>query len=226
MSRRFSVLAVEFAHHLPYTIISSLIAMAAVWLFGASQMHGRGFAAWAAQLEWSFHVLHPMHVCLSAIATTSVFWHYERRLAKALTVGFLGAVIPCGMSDYIFPFVGGRMLGQAMELHVCLLDHPMLIFPFLLVGIVCGLLFEERMAGGSVFSHGAHVFVSSLASLLYLVSFGFTGWLADARMVFPVFLVVVIAVWIPCCISDIVVPITSLHEYPHGGPQAVPRASV
>jgi hypothetical protein len=226
MSRRFSVLAVEFAHHLPYTIISSLIAMAAVWLFGASQMHGRGLAAWAAELEWSFHVLHPMHICLSAIATTSVFWHYERRLAKALAVGFLGTVIPCGMSDYIFPCIGGRMLGQAMELHICLIDHPTLVLPFLLVGIVCGLLFEERMAGGSVFSHGAHVFVSSLASLLYLVAFGFTGWLADVRMVFPVFLVVVIAVWIPCCISDIVVPITSLHEHLHGGPQALPRASV
>ena len=226
MSRRFGVLAVEFAHHLPYTIISSLIAMAAVWFFGTNQMHGRGDASWAAELQWSFHVLHPMHICLSAIATTSVFWHYERRLAKALTVGFLGTVIPCGMSDYIFPFIGGKMLGQAMQLHICLIDHPMLILPFLFLGILCGLLFEERMAGGSVFSHGAHVFISSLASLLYLVSFGFTGWLTDVRLVFPVFLIVVVAVWIPCCISDIVVPITSLQEHAHGGHQPVPRASV
>jgi len=71
-------------------------------------------------------------------------------------------------------------------------------------------LFEERLAGSSVFSHGAHVFVSSLASLLYLVSFGFTGWMTDIHLVFPVFLLVVIAVWIPCCISDIVVPATTV----------------
>jgi len=204
MKRRLSVLAVEFGRHLPYTFICSLIAMGAVWYFGAGI---------EAQGEWSFHVLHPMHIALSAIATTSVFWRYERRLAKALTVGFLGTAIPCGLSDYVFPFVGGRLLGQPMELHACLIDHPMVILPFLLLGIVGGLLFEERLAGSSVFSHGAHVFVSSLASLLYLVSFGFTGWMTDIHLVFPVFLLVVIAVWIPCCISDIAIPVSSAHEH-------------
>jgi len=74
-------------------------------------------------------------------------------------------------------------------------------------------LFEERLAGSSVFSHGAHVFVSSLASLLYLVSFGFTGWMTDIHLVFPVFLLVVIAVWVPCCISDIAIPVSSAHEH-------------
>lgn len=209
MTRRFRVLAVEFAHHLPYTIVSSLIAMGAVWYAGAQQ----GIAQWAFNIEWSFHILHPMHVCLSAIATTAVFWRYERRLMKALLVGFFGTVIPCGLSDYIFPFIGGRLLGQTMELHVCLFEHPKLVLPFVLVGMLCGLLLEERMAGSSVFSHGAHIFVSSLASLLYLVSFGFTSWLTDLHLVFPVFLVVVIAVWVPCCISDIAIPVSATHEH-------------
>jgi hypothetical protein len=218
MQRRLSLLTVEFAHHLPYTLISSLIAMGAVWSFGMTQLHQHVGEGWSEQFQWSFHVLHPMHVALSAIATTAVFWRYERKLAKALAVGFFGTVIPCGLSDYIFPFVGGRFLGQPVELHICLIDHPMVIFPFLGLGIVGGLLFEERVAGSSVFSHGAHVFVSSLASLFYLVSFGFTGWLSDIRMVFPVFLVVVIAVWIPCCLSDIVIPVSTAHE-PHGSRQ-------
>lgn len=210
MRRRLSVLAVEFAHHLPYTVVSSLMAMAAVWYFGMTQiqLHGSG---WGAETRWSFHVLHPLHVCLSAITTTAVLWHFDRKLIKTLCFG-AGSVVPCAFSDYLVPFAGGRLLGQRMELHICLIEHPTLILPFLLLGIVAGLLFEERVSGHSVFSHGVHVFVSSLAALFYLVSFGFTGWLTDVQLVFPVLSVVVMAVWIPCCISDIVIPISAIHK--------------
>jgi len=226
MRTRVSILVVEFGRHLPYTFICSLIAMGAVWYFGVTQMPQLAAAGISAEGEWSFHILHPMHIALSAIATTSVFWRYERRLTKAVLVGFFGTVIPCGFSDYIFPFVGGRLLGQPMDLHICLAEHPMLILPFLLLGILGGLLFEERLSGSSVFSHGAHVFVSSLASLLYLVSFGFTGWLTDIHLVFPVFVVVVIAVWIPCCISDIAIPVGAAHGHAHGRHSPVPSPSV
>ncbi len=228
MRRRWNVVAVELAHHLPYTVVSSLIAMVAVWYFGLQQAERYGGPGWVAEVRWSFHVLHPLHVCLSAITTTAVFWHFERKLAKSLLFG-LASVIPCAVSDYIVPFVGGRILGQAMELHVCLIDHPMLILPFLVLGIIGGLLFEEPISGGSVFSHGAHVFVSSLAALLYLVSFGFTGWMTDIQLVFPVLLVVVLAVWIPCCVSDIVIPVSALHdhhEHRHGGHRPISRPSV
>ncbi len=226
MKARWKIVVVELSHHLPYTVISSLIAMAAVWYFGMVQMQQHADRGWVTELRWSFHVLHPLHVCLSAITTTSVLWRFERKLAKTLIVGVLGSVIPCGLSDYIVPFIGGRILGQPMQLHICLIDHPMLILPFLLVGLLSGLLFEGQVSDHSIFSHGAHVFVSSLAALLYLVSFGFTGWMTDINFVFPVLLVVVMAVWIPCCISDIVVPISTIREYPHGGRRSVSRPSV
>ena len=212
MQRRLSALAVEFTRHLPYTVVSSLIAMVAVWYFGMTQNQQHAGTGWTSELQWSFHVLHPLHVCLSAITTTAVIWHFDRRLIKTLLVG-LSSVIPCALSDYIVPFVGGRLLGQTMQLHICLIEHPTLILPFLLLGILGGLLFEARVSGHSVFSHGVHVFISSSAALLYLVSFGFTGWLTDIQWVFPVLLVVVIAVWIPCCLSDIVIPISAIHEH-------------
>jgi hypothetical protein len=206
------MLALEFAHHLPYTFISSLLGMVIIWVFAGSRIR-QGAALLHEELDWFFHVLHPMHLCLSAVATTSVFWRHEKRLLKAVLVGFFGTVIPCGLSDYIFPFIGGKILSQPMELHVCFMQHPMIVLPFVAIGIIGGLLFEERLAGSSVFSHGAHVFVSSLASLLYLASFGFTGWMSDFNLVFPAFLVVVAAVWIPCCISDIVVPVSVVHSH-------------
>ncbi len=226
LSRRFRIVVVELAHHLPYTIISSLIAMAAIWYFGTVQEQQAAGQSWVAPLRWSFHVLHPLHVCLSAITTTAVLWRFERKLFKALAVGTLGSVIPCGFSDYVVPFVGGRILGQPMELHMCLIEHPMLILPFLLLGLFCGFLFEGRVSNHSIFSHGAHVFVSSLAALLYLAGFGFTGWMTDFTLIFPVLLVVVTAVWIPCCIGDIVVPVSAIRHYPHGGRHSVPRPSV
>ncbi|MBI2885497.1 MAG: hypothetical protein HYY15_04935 [Candidatus Omnitrophica bacterium] len=225
MKRRWQAVISELSHHLPYTIVSSLIAMAVVWYFGMSQikLYGPG---WGSEMGWSFHVLHPLHVCLSAITTTAVVWHFDRKWLKTVLIG-MSSVVPCALSDYIVPFIGGRVLGQPMELHICLIDHPQLILPFLGLGILSGFLFEERLAASSVFSHGAHVFVASSAALLYLVSFGFTRWLMDAHFIFPVLSVVVLAVWIPCCLGDIVIPIGALQKHgAHGSHRAVPRPSL
>lgn len=209
MKERWNLVAAEFAHHLPYTVVGSLIAMAGVWWFGTQHL-GNGDAQHVlTQARSLFHLFHPMHICLSAIATTSLFWRYERNLIRAITVGALGTIIPCGLSDYVFPYLGGRFLSQPMELHACVIDHPLLFFPFLMLGIVGGFVAEERLTGSHLFSHGAHVLVSSAASLLYFMSFGFTAWMTDVRLVFPAFLTIVMAVWIPCCISDIVVPATT-----------------
>ena len=212
MRARWGRLVAEFAHHLPYTIVGSLIAMAAVWWFGTQHLGNGRAEALIAQARASFHLFHPLHISLSAIATTSLFWRHERRVLRATVVGALGTIIPCGLSDYIFPYLGGLLLRQPMELHMCVVDHPQLFFPFLALGIVGGFWAEERVTGSHLFSHGAHVFVSSAASLLYLISFGFTAWMTDVRFVFPAFVTIVLAVWVPCCISDIVVPTAAAHE--------------
>lgn len=209
MRERWNLVAAEFAHHLPYTLVGTLIAMAGVWWFGMQQLNSGHAGELLTQSRSMFHLFHPLHICLSAIATTSLFWRHERHVFRAITVGALGTVIPCGLSDYGFPYVGGLLLGQRMELHVCLIDHPQLFLSFLALGILGGFWAEERLTGSHLFSHGVHIFVSSVASLLYFMSFGFTGWMTDVRLVFPAFLVIVLAVWIPCCISDIVVPATA-----------------
>ena len=223
MKQRWNLVVTEFAHHLPYTIVGSLIAMAGIWWFGTQRMTSGQGVTLLAQSRELFHLFHPLHICLSAIATTSLFWRYERHVLRAVWVGAWGTIIPCGMSDYIFPYIGGRLLGQTMELHVCIVQHPQLFFPFLALGILGGFWAEERLTGSHLFSHGAHVFVSSAASLLYLVSFGFTSWMTDVRFVFPAFAIIVLAVWIPCCISDIVVPISTAHHGAHPHPEPVKR---
>ena len=214
MPSRWRLVALEFAHHLPYTIVSTLIAMAGVWWFASQQLDAGRTEHLFEQSRALFHLFHPLHVCLSAIATTSLFWRYARRWIKTIGVGVVATVIPCGLSDYLFPYLGGRLFQQAMDFHVCLVEHPLLFFPFLALGIVGGFLAEERLAGSSVFSHAAHVFISSFASLLYLISFGFTAWMTDVRFIFPAFLTIVLAVWVPCCISDIIVPVATAQDQP------------
>jgi len=217
---RWAALIGEFTHHLPYTIVGTFVAMGAVWWF-ANQYHDGATAEDLGTNAVSlFHLFHPLHVCLSAIATTSLAWRYRRNALLAIMIGALGSAIPCGLSDYVFPYVGGIVLGQPMHFHVCIVEHPQLFFSFLVLGILGGFWAEERLAQSHLFSHGAHIFVSSTASLLYLVSFGFTAWMADVRYLFPAFFVIVLAVWIPCCISDIVVPVSAAY----GGPKDEGRA--
>ncbi|MBI4343946.1 MAG: hypothetical protein HY601_03925 [Candidatus Omnitrophica bacterium] len=212
MRERWNLVAAEFAHHLPYTIISTLIAMAGVWAFGTQLLAAGRAEQLLEQGRASFHLFHPLHICLSAIATTSLFWRYRHSAVQAAWVGAWGTVLPCGLSDYVFPYIGGRLLGEPMELHMCLVQEPQLFFSFLGLGILGGFWAEKRLRGSHLFSHGAHVFVSSGASLLYLISFGFTSWMSDVQAIFPVFAIIVLAVWVPCCISDIVVPVATAHK--------------
>ena len=94
-----------------------------------------------------------------------------------------------------------------MEIHICVIEHPQLVLPFTLVGIATGFLAADHIVRATFFSHAAHVLVSSTASLLYLVSFGLTDWVHEAGLVF---IFVVLAVMIPCCISDIIFPLLAV----------------
>jgi hypothetical protein len=166
--------------------------------------HGHGLPGAMRDL---FHIFHPAHMLFSATATTAMFWRYERRLLKACIVGFLGAVIVCGISDILIPYLSGLLLGAEMAVHICILKHPGLVLPFTLVGIVAGVLSAEHIGRATFFSHTAHVVTSSTASLLYLVSFGLTDWIDVAGLVF---VFVILAVMIPCCASDIVFPLLAV----------------
>ncbi len=198
----------EFTQHFPYTLMGTFIAMGVVWWFSQGFIVSGDIEKFHQKSDSLFHLLHPLHVCMSAIATTALSLKYLSKF-KAIIMGILGTAIPCGLSDYFFPYIGGKILGQSMHLHVCILEDPQLFFPFLVIGILGGLWAEEKLTHSHLLSHGAHVFISSGASLLYCMSFGFTIWLKDVRYVFPAFLIIVLAVWIPCCLSDIALPVAT-----------------
>lgn len=200
----------ELREHMPYSVFSAAFAlmMVAVLTVGCFLIDQEKLPVAAKSL---FHVFHPVHMLLSSTATTAMFWKYKRSLAQAIAVGFLGSVVICAASDTIIPFLGGRLLGVHMQLHICILEHPFLVLPFVVVGIFTGLVAAEGIPRSTVFSHAFHVLVSSMASVLYLVSYGLDNWM---ELIGGVFSVVILAVVIPCCISDIVFPLLATSVKP------------
>jgi len=193
----------ELRAHLPYSIFS--VAAGIIIL---------GFLTFVAQIFGSsdvsnssrslFHLFHPVHVLFSATATTAMFWRHEKRPIKAIIVGFLGSIGLCGISDVFIPFLSGYLLGVEMDLHICVVEHPAVVIPFLATGIIAGLVVPNRTQKSTIFSHTGHVFVSSMASILYLAGYGLTDWI---HLVGLVFVYMVLAVLIPCCTSDIIFPL-------------------
>ena len=209
---KWKYVLVELGYHLPYSIFGltvGLIAMGVLSFF-AILMGAENFLP-AASSEL-FHVFHPAHVLVSAVATTAMFWKHEKRILKAVVVGLVGSIVICAVSDIFFPVIGGSLLGSKMVLHVCVFEEPGLILPFAIIGVIAGLMITKSSGKSTEYSHSAHVFISSAASILYLLAFGLTDWI---HSIGAVFLIIIAAVMIPCCVSDIVFPLTCIHRDCH-----------
>jgi len=94
-----------------------------------------------------FHIFYPTHVLFSALATTAMFWQKEKKFFKAIAVGIIGSVGICGISDIFIPYLAGYLLGTHMHLHVCIVEHPQLIIPFLALGVAAGFLAPGNLQG-------------------------------------------------------------------------------
>lgn len=189
----------ELASHLPFSVgavVVSLSVLALVNLvFKVSDPES---------LEEIFHVSHAVHVLLAATGTTAMYLLYGGRRSVALLVGVFGSVPICTAADIAFPWLGGLLLGARMDFHICSIEEPWLIWPCVALGIGTGLASAAYVRRLTIYSHTGHVLVSSFASALYLMSFGMTDWLAHFGWIV---LIVTVAVMLPCCFSDIVLPL-------------------
>ncbi|MDD5292015.1 MAG: hypothetical protein PHY46_02375 [Candidatus Omnitrophica bacterium] len=201
--RSFKHILEELREHLPYSIFSVVVGIIILGIltFSAEVFGSKDISGPSREL---FHVFHPIHLLFSAAATTAMFWRYEKKVLKAIIIGFIGSVGICGISDIYIPYISGSLMGVKMHLHVCIVEHPGLIMPFVVAGLFAGLMVPDTTRKSTIFSHAAHILVSSMASIFYLISFGLTEWV---HLVGLVFIYTVLAVMIPCCVSDIVFPL-------------------
>lgn len=187
------LIGIELKEHVPFTAfgaITGIIIMVIIVLANIPP----------AISQTIFFTLHPLHVVLSAIATTAMYRKYGgERVWTAVLVGYIGSVGIATLSDAIIPYLGGVLLNVEIGFEVPFIEEWWLINPAALVGIAIG-----YWRPSTKFPHSGHVLLSTWASLFYFTAFGTAQWLPLLPFIF---LFLFIAVWLPCCVSDIVFPL-------------------
>jgi len=150
-----------------------------------------------------FYILHPSHVVLSAIVTTAMYKLHKSKcnILAAIAIGYIGAIGIATLSDSIIPYLGEWLLNLPNRgIHIGFIEKPWLTNPAAFLGIAIGLLKPTTK-----FPHSGHVLISTWASLFHIImAIGLTiNWITIAI----IFLFLFLAVWIPCCTSDIVFPL-------------------
>jgi hypothetical protein len=160
--------------------------------------------------EAVFYSLHPLHVVLSALVTTAMYMKYRKgKLWAAILIGYAGSIGIATLSDAIIPYLGGALLNIDIGFHLPFIETE--AFPYLgipkwivinsaaLIGIAIGYWKQTTKI-----PHSGHVFLSTWASLFYFTAFGTASWMPLLPLIF-IFLF--LAVWLPCCLSDIAFPL-------------------
>ena len=196
----------ELICHLPYAIFSvafGLIVLSFVTYFSYTD----STAVACKKADVLFHSFHFMHIVFAATGTLITFFRFSKDLGRALLLGIFSPAIFCTLSDSILPYIGGELLGVHMHFHLCFVTELQNVIPFLVVGIINGYVMSRHHGSKqwlyAITSHAVHIMVSSLASIFYLVAHGCVDWY---RFIGAIFIFLIIAVVMPCTMSDVVVP--------------------
>jgi hypothetical protein len=202
----------ELKAHAPFTAIGAISGIIIMGIILATHLP-------ASTSEVIFYTLHPLHIVLSALVTTAMYRRYSKgRLWVAILIGYLGSVGIATLSDAVIPFVEGSALSINIGFHLPFLEteaFPLLGVPTWIVinsaafiGIAIGYWKQTTKI-----PHSGHVLLSTWASLFYFTAFGTASWVPLLPLIF-VFLF--LAVWIPCCMSDIVFPLLFVRKVASG----------
>jgi predicted membrane protein len=185
----------ELKHHAPFTASATIIAVILAGFF---------YSFNKVVSEETFHWFHFLHIVASAMVTSALFYKYKKNLISAILVGVLGAIIIGSISDVFFPYLGWTSLKLDIHFHLPLIEETLLVLFFAFLGSFLGVSIKKTKQ-----PHFVHVFLSVFASLFYLLAFS-SGF--NLIYYLGAFLIVFLAVLVPCCLSDIVFPFFFLNE--------------
>ncbi|MFC1993322.1 hypothetical protein ACFLV3_05920 [Chloroflexota bacterium] len=193
----------ELARHAPFTLLGAITGVIVLVIIVLSNAPKEISSA-------LFYTMHPAHVILSALATTSMYrLQGKSKIWLVFLIGYTGSIGIATLSDAIIPYLGGTLLHVPMEFHAPFIETTKM--PFL--GIATWQLINGAAVLGIAlgywkpstrFSHTGHVLLSTWASLFNFTAFGVANWIPLLPFIF-IFLF--LSVWIPCCLSDIVYPL-------------------
>ncbi len=149
-----------------------------------------------------FYVLHPLHIVLSAMVTTAMYRKYGNgKLWTTVLVGYLGSIGIATVSDSLIPYLGESLLDLPnRELHLGFTEKWWVVNPAALLGITISYIKPMTR-----FPHYGHVLVSTWASSFHIIMA--LGASVSWFLLVTIFLFLFLAVWLPCCLSDIIFPL-------------------
>lgn len=205
----------ELKGHVPFTTFGALVGVAMMLAFrNVGQDTSRTM----------FSVFHPGHVVLSAMVTASMFkMHYKgRKFLLVLVIGYVGSIGVATLSDSVVPYIGESILGldvpthehghseedAAIEtdeeskhrMHIGFIEEWWIVNPAAILGVLIAFYLPRTK-----FPHAGHVLLSTWASSAHILMN--TAGDVTLAMWGGIFVVLFFAVWVPCCISDIIFPL-------------------
>ncbi len=194
----------ELRNHAPFTIFGAAAGVLFVFLF-RDLPESQSFNI--------FYVLHPAHVFLSAVVIASMYKlhgceepHRRRDFFIVLIVGCVGSIGLSTLSDSLIPYIAELLLNMPFrEPHIGFIEKALLVNPMALLGVLIA-WFKPT----TKIPHSGHVLVSTWASLFHVMMANVAG--LDIMSYVLVFVFLFIAVWFPCCLSDIIFPLLCVKE--------------
>ena len=231
MKQKITPILSELKNHAPFTLFGASTGIACMLLFKNmdSEINLR-----------LFQVFHPAHVILSAIVTAALFKLYKNKATffTVLLIGYTGAIGVATVSDCILPFFGESLLGVAIpthqhehetevvndeehieqdvhveeherpNIHLGFIEDWYIVNPAAILGVLIAYFFPRTK-----FPHAGHVLISTWASSFHVLMN--THCELSPQILIGMFIILFIAVWLPCCISDIVFPLLFIKPGEH-----------
>jgi len=155
----FREIFAELKNHSPFTIFGAITGIIIVIFFKnipSNLSHD------------IFYTLHPVHVFLSALVTTSMYELHEKDRSKPfilIIIGYVGSVGIATLSDSIIPYVGEVLLDLPNRgIHLGFIEKWWLVNPLALLGILLAYFRPTTRI-----PHYGHVLLSTWASLFHII---------------------------------------------------------
>ena len=200
----FKQILKELKNHAPFTLFGAVTGIIIIVFF--QNLHSN--------ISYSiFYILHPIHVFFSALVTASMYElhtceHISGKCIRGkcnlwvlLIIGYFGSIGIATISDSLIPYLGEVLLRMPKRgIHLGFIEKWWLVNPLALLGVLIA-CFRPR----TKFPHAGHVLLITWASLFHIIMAieGSLHWLVYVA----IFLFLFLAVWTPCCVSDIVFPL-------------------
>ena len=203
--KKLGIILKELESHSPFTLFGAFTGIACMLLFRNLE-HNTS--------EKIFYVFHPAHVLLSAMVTAAIFQLYTKRkkFIAILLVGLFGSIGIATLSDSLIPHLGELLMGMHIHLHshehasfaeqahIGFIEGWYVVIPAAIVGVLIA-----YFRPNTKFPHAGHVLLSTWASSFHMLM-AMSGNISVLKMVGS-FGFLFLAVWLPCCVSDIVFPL-------------------